>query len=154
MLSIAFAVCVWGCSSGSDGTGGACNSLVNDAPLVTLSAVADTAPAPAGGSIAGGIYELSAMTLYTGPGGSTVAPDMTASAVIQIAGQTMQQVGSIDGAEKRYTSTFTISGTTISTTDTCPAPDTGSHSLTATSTEFRIYDANAQGALQQTYTMR
>lgn len=95
------------------------------------------------------------MTLYTGPGGSTTSPAGTASAVFEITGQTMQQVGSIDGTEKRYTSTFTISGITVSTTDTCPAPDTGSHQFTATPAEFRIYDdTGSNGTLEQTYTRR
>jgi hypothetical protein len=66
----------------------------------------------------------------------------------------MQQVGQINGQEKRYTSTFTVTGTTVATTDTCPAPSMGSHQYTATATELRIYDANAIGTLEQKYTKR
>lgn len=106
-------------------------------------------PSPMGGSFADGVYELTAMTLY---GGTPPADDL--SAVFEIAGTTMQQVGRIGSVEKRYTSTFTTSGTTVSTTDTCPAPDSGSHSFTATATSFAIYDSVATGTLEQRYTRR
>jgi len=67
----------------------------------------------------------------------------------------MQQVGAVNGELKRYTSTFTTMGTTISTTDTCPAPDMGSYGFTATAGEIRVQDTRSNfGTLEQTYTKR
>jgi hypothetical protein len=141
------------CSSGSSGRA-ACNTLVDDGPDVSFVAMATAAPVPTGGTIAEGTYELSALTLYTGPGGSTTAPGGTFSAVFEISGNTMQQVGSEDGVEKRYTSTFTISGSTVSTVDSCPVSDSSTHSLSATPTELRIYDSGTVGTLEQAYAKR
>jgi hypothetical protein len=153
-----FFVCAWaaavaGCSSDSSAPASTvCNTLTDDGPTITLMAIIGQAPTPAGGTVVDGTYVLAATTLYTAA--TTMIPPTTSSAVIQIAGSTMQQVGQINGQEKRYTSTFTVTGTSVATTDTCPAPSMGSHQYTATATELRIYDANPIGTLEQKYTKR
>ena len=146
----AWAAAVAGCSS--DSSAPACNTLTDDGPTITLMAVVGQAPTPAGGTVVDGTYVLAATTLYTAA--TTMIPPTTSSAVIQIAGSTMQQVGLINGQEKRYTSTFTVTGTTVATTDTCPAPSMGSHQYTATTTELRIYDSATIGTLEQKYAKR
>src|SRR5437762_4336659 len=113
-----------GCSSDSSPASTACNTLTDDGPTITLMAVMGQAPTPAGGTVVDGTYVLAATTLYTA---ATTIPPTTSSAVIQIAGSTMQQVGQINGQEKRYTSTFTVTGTTVETTDTYTTPSRGSH---------------------------
>jgi hypothetical protein len=131
-----------------------CNDLVDDTPTVAAMTVAEAAPSPMGGTIADGMYALTAMTAYAGPGGSTGDLGITASVVMTIAGATMQQAGQINGQEKRYTSTFTTSGTTVMTMDTCPAPNTDTHSYTATSTALTVIDTASGYTLAQTYTLR
>jgi hypothetical protein len=107
-----------------------------------------------GGTIADGNYALTAMTAYTGQGGSTGNLALTASEVQTISGSTMQQDGIINGQEKRYTTTIMTSGTTITTSDTCPAPGTAMHSYTATPTALLIYDTKTGFTLEQRYTRR
>jgi hypothetical protein len=129
-----------------------CNTLVSDGPLVTGTAVSTAAPTPAGGAIEDGTYELTAMTFYTDT--SVGPPAGTLSAVFEIAGSVMQQVVKINGSEARYTTTFTISGISISMVDSCPRWNSETHSLTATPTDYRIYDTGSSGTLEQTYTKR
>ena len=138
---------------GSDATPGpACNTLRNDGPAVSVMASTATAPAPAGGTIVDGTYVLTAATGYAiSP---AVIPTTTLSAVMQIAGSTMQQAGTINGEERRYTSTLATSGTSVTTTDTCPAADSNTYRYTATTTSLRIYAALGASTLEQTYTKR
>jgi len=73
---------------------------------------------------------------------------------MQINGNVMFQVATINGEEARYASTFTTSGMTISTNDTCPAPKAETHSFGATATELSIYAASANGTLEQKFSKR
>jgi hypothetical protein len=145
-----------GATGGGGGTPATCNVLIDDGPVVTPTAVAATAPTPAGGTLVDGTYDLTALTLYTGPGVSASPPSGTFSAVYQITGNIAQQVGRLNGSEARYTSTFTISGTTFLSADTCPMPkqNSDSVSITATPTGFRVYDSVTGGILEQSYTKR
>jgi hypothetical protein len=131
----------------------ACNTLVNDGPTVSLTVVLTAAPPANGGTVVDGTYVLSKATLYTN--GVTVTPPPNAfSAVLQMAGHTMQQVGSINGAESRYTSTFTVSGSNVTTEDTCPAPKSTTYQFTATATLLTISGASTVGTVEQTYMKR
>jgi hypothetical protein len=144
---------VCACSS-SSGSSTNCNSLVDDGPTVTATEVAAAVPTPTGGTIANGTYALTALTAYTGVGGPTGNLALTASEVQTISGTTMQQEGTINGKESRYTTMISTSGTTISTSDTCPSPSMATHGYTATATELRIYDAMSGFVLEQVYTLR
>lgn len=148
-----------GCSSESD-TG--CNSLPNDGRVVTAVAAtpldaATIAPVGSGGRIPDGTYELTQAT-FDGP--SSDLPDLKVQAVIQVAGNTMQQVGSVNGEEFRYTSTYSLSGSTITTTDSCPAADTSTDgfSLTVdqdlTRTGFIVRQSVTGGTLDLTHWQR
>jgi hypothetical protein len=108
----------------------------------------------AGGTISDGTYTLTALTAYTGVGGATGNPGLTASEVQTISGTTMQQDGMINGQEKRFTTTISTQGGTLSTSDTCPAPANATHRYTATATELRIYDTVGGFVLAQVYTRR
>jgi hypothetical protein len=141
------------CSS-SSAQGTPCNTLVDDGPKVPATEIAAAAPTPAGGAIADGTYQLTAVTAYSGPGGSTLGVALTASEVQTISGMTIQEDGILNGQESRYTTTFTTSGTTLSTSDTCPSPSTASHGYTATATELRIYDAKMGLTIEQVYSLR
>jgi hypothetical protein len=153
LIIVALAFALWACSSdNASSSAGTCNTLVNDAPMVTLMVVVGAPPVPGGGMIVDGTYVGAAATLYASAGANV--PPTTFSAVIQIAGNSMQQVGTINGMEKRYTSTFTVSGTTVTTSDSCPAPSMGSHLFTATATQISIYDTTSLGTFEQRYTKR
>jgi len=127
-----------------------CNTLVNDGPTITVMTSSDPAPVPLGGGLVDGTYDFSAGTFY----GPATVDVPTIRAVLEISGRTMQQVGSIDGDERRYSSTWSISGTTLSTTDTCPTSYSESFEFTATATELRIYGELDSGILEQIYTRR
>jgi hypothetical protein len=144
------------CSSDStDGPANTvCSSLVDDAPTISYTVVAAAPPIPTGGPIADGTYDLSALTVYTGVGGSTSPIASTAHVVLVISGNTMQQVGAVDGVPRSYTTTFTVSATTITTTDTCPSPVTSRHQFSASPTDLRVYDPGSGKMLEQTYTKR
>jgi hypothetical protein len=150
---------LWACSSSSTSSDSIalpppCNTLFDDGPTVTAAAVAAAAPAPAGGMISDGAYALTALTAYVGVGGKTGNLPLTASEVQTISGTTLQEDGKINGQESRYTSTISVSGTTISTSDTCPMPGTATHGYTATATNLRIYNTMATFTLEQVYTRR
>lgn len=144
------------CSAlGQSGSTNQCNAISDDGPKITAVAMADTPPAPTGGTIVDGTYELTELVLHTGPGGSTKVPSESGSAVLQIRGASMQQVGTVKGVELRYTRTLTTSGTTLTTNDTCPTVKTEGHSFSATNTELRIYDSAAGvGTVEQIYSHR
>lgn len=62
-------------TGGTSSTGGTtssdCNSLVNAAPVVTITVIAEAAPAPKGGIATEGTYYLTQYQAYTGVGGLT-----------------------------------------------------------------------------------
>jgi hypothetical protein len=152
-----FGLCA--CSSGSTSSDSIalpppCNALVDDGPMVTATEVAAAAPTPAGGKILDGTYALTTLTAYTGVGGKTGNLALTASEVQTISGTTLQEDGKINGQESRYTTTISTSGTTLSTSDTCPMPSTATHAFTATATNLRIYNTMASFTLEQVYTRR
>jgi hypothetical protein len=131
-----------------------CNALVNDGPVVGFVVAGATAPSPAGGTIADGVYQLTAANIYAAPAGFT--NDTQLSSVMQVKGTVAQQVGSIDGEESRYTTKLTVSGTMLTAVDTCPEPETASFGLTATPTEFRLYAVppGTTMTLEQVYSKR
>jgi hypothetical protein len=104
-----------------------------------------------GGDIVDGTYELVAVTYY---GDAAALPDTEIQTVFEIDGNTMQQVGSIDGEELRYTSTFSTSGTTVTTRDSCPAALTSRFEYTATADRFYIYDERAGAVMEQRFDLQ
>ncbi len=145
---------VVGCSAETSPRTPACNRLINDGPLVTATAVSTMPPAAAGGTIVDGTYELTATTLYLNADRQASPPPGTFSGVVEMAGNAMQQVFKINGSEWHYTASFTVTGVSISLLYTCPNAATESHSLTATADEFRIYDTDTDGTLEQVYRKR
>ena len=113
----------------------ACNTLINSASAISIEQVASDPPAPEGGTPANGTYALTAAVIYTGPGGPTGASGTTQT-TLQIAGGTIQVVSSGDPATR--TVTFTTSGTSVASVDTCPDTDTRPGTYTATPTTFLV----------------
>jgi hypothetical protein len=154
-LFLASAAGAGGCSSGSSrGTEPICNTVVDDAPTIVPTATTDAVPTPTGGTITPGTYELVSVTLYVGPDGTADAPAGGLSRVFEITENTIQQAGRVNDVENHATTTFTISGTTLSTVDTCPAAPSEALEFSATETDFRIYATRSRGTFEQVYTRR
>jgi hypothetical protein len=107
----------------------ACNALANAAPVVSIDQVASDPPAPLGGSISDGTYTLTSAAIYTGPTGPAGAAG-SEQVTIQITGSTLEV--SDDGTPATRTVTLSTSGTSFTTTDTCPDTTVATGSYTAT----------------------
>ena len=118
------------------GTSAACNTLANTAKPVTVEQLAENPPAPLGGTIEDGTYLLTGVAIYTGPEGPS-GPSGTAQTTIVITGSTIEVASR--GVPPTRTTTLSISGTTFTSTDTCPDSVVASGGFTATSTTFAIF---------------
>jgi hypothetical protein len=127
-----------------------CNTLVSDAPSVTSTTSSAKVPTAAGGAIADGTYVLTSMTVYS----ALPIPGMTLSSLLQITGTTIQQVATVNGEEKRFTTSFSPAGASLAMMDICPTPKSGNYTFTATPTELRMYLSSPVGKIEQTYAKR
>jgi hypothetical protein len=114
----------------------ACNALANVAQPVTLQQVAQDPPQPQGGTIADGIYTITAVTLYTGPGGPS-GQGGSSQTTIQIAGTTVQVASA--GDPRTQTVNLATAGTTFTATDTCPDSTVTHGSYTAAASTLLIF---------------
>lgn len=146
-----------GTGSGEGGGGGAatCNDLVNDAPEVEIARVAESLPSPAGGRIADGRYHLTAVRIYTGPGGESGPTGSRQKETAVYAESTVQVVVDLfqgDG-EQHLTLTVTADGLgPIDYTGVCPGPlnfPFDGYTFTAPSS-LMLYDTSAD--LELVYT--
>ena len=122
----------------ADGAGDAamaCNDVVNSAPVVAVTQIADDPPASSGGTIADGTYELTAVAIYTGASGPT-GPSGTEQTTVVVSGATFQVVSA--GQPPRRTLTLATSGTAFTATDTCPDSTVTTGTYTATATGLTI----------------
>ena len=100
-----------------------CNTIANSAPLLTTRQVAAPLPAPLGGLVASGSYQLSDATQYTGVGGTTgPSSDSTAESLVYDGVSTVQLANrSSDGGTSTTTATVSFSGAQLTFTKTCPS---------------------------------
>ena len=155
LLVALFGVGLAGCKSDDDDSSAAvCNALVNDGPSVTSTIVHDDAPVPAGGTLKAGTYTLSAFTFFGDEAITAGLGTVTEQEVIQVSGSTLQTVQLSKGVETRFTATFSTSGSTLSSTETCPDTDQGSIEFTATDTELRLYVTTSSVTAEATFTKR
>jgi hypothetical protein len=120
--------------SGTDDTGrpdtskpdaaGACNALDNVADTVTTTRVAEALPTFAGGAVSEGTYVVTAVTEYTGTGGSTgPKTGTTMKQTLRLAAGKFEIVRSQNGAaEKRSSGTYGTTGSTFTLGGACPTP--------------------------------
>ena len=113
----------------------ACNTLVNSAAVIPVDQVASDPPAPQGGTVVDGTYTQTSAVIYTGQGGPTGASGTTQT-TLQVTGGTIQVVSTGDPATR--TVTFTTSGTSLDSVDTCPDTDTRPGTYTATPTTLVV----------------
>ena len=149
---------VTGGHGGSQGGAGGvadCNTLVNDAPEVAVTQVAEDLPAAVGGRIEDGRYHLTVVNLYTGPGGATGPTGSRQKETSVYTGTTLQVVVDLyqgDG-EQRFTLDVTADEQgSVSFTGVCPGPISfpfDRYSFTAPSTLALYY---TQVDLELVYT--
>ena len=110
-------------------SGAACNDLVPAGPCVGQIQVDDNAPAPRGGGLAAGTFELTERTLYTNPGGATgpIGEPMVETLVLRGAGTSwnLDRAGFTSTMSTRTSASATTSGVTIRLLSTCPGGDGG-----------------------------
>jgi hypothetical protein len=112
-----------------------CNTLANAAPAVPVQTFAQDPPTPLGGTIADGTYWMTEAAIYTGPDGPS-GTNGTSQTTIQITGDTIQVVSAGDPPTR--TVTIATSGTSYTSTDTCPDTTVIQGSYTATATTFVV----------------
>ncbi|HEY5959742.1 MAG TPA: hypothetical protein VIV60_24480 [Polyangiaceae bacterium] len=127
-----------GCSSKD--APAACNELASPAAVTVSVQSAAAAPAKSGGDIVDGQYLLTKATVYAdAPTGTTAFP-RTMSASFILSASTLQWVGSTDGEERRFSSSFSHSGYYIYTIESCPTDGSeDSYMYTASGAELRLY---------------
>jgi hypothetical protein len=111
--------------SASDGAAG-CNTITNGAAESTTSTKKSTAPAATGGTIVDGEYYLDEFNIYEPMGTASAATPSGLKVTLVIKGNLMQSAQELpDGATDTFSETFTVSGTKLDRTLTCPkaAPD-------------------------------
>ncbi|HET6147886.1 MAG TPA: hypothetical protein VFH68_10170 [Polyangia bacterium] len=115
------------CVRPDGGSGPTCNALIATGPCVAQIQVDDNAPAPHGGQLAAGMYELIDRTLYTDPGGATgpIGEPLVESLALQGSGAswTLDQAMFTSAMETRTTASASVSGTMIRLVPTCPSGD-------------------------------
>ena len=131
-----------------------CNALANGAPLVLATAVAQSLPSGAGGTIADGTYHLTEVTYYLGPDSDAAGPALT-----ETWRQTLAVVGGAFGgvyvrnksAEQRISGVLSMSGTKLVFQETCPSPAArGPYEYTATGSDLVAFIPSDKRALHFT----
>jgi hypothetical protein len=147
--------------SADPSTGSGCNTLEATGPCVIETLGTGSAPAPGGGTIAAGTYDLTSMVRYVGADGGTDMSDsrhasLAVSAVI--ANSFSLQITEISGSTvRRQAGVVIASGTQVAFTPACPlgGDGGGTAGYTATSTTFTLFDTSNSGDLRlSVYTKR
>jgi hypothetical protein len=143
------------------GDGGACNALAVNGVFVDRIGVVGDPPAPTGGTIADGKYDLTDYRVYVGSSGTPGPTGTSVQQTVQIAGGVVQSIMNVkvdlDAAptqsHARTTSTFTVQGTSLFVTQTCPTQAASrQQSFSASNTQLLLIDP--QSREQFTYTLR
>jgi hypothetical protein len=112
------------CPLPDGGAGASCNELVTSGPCVGQIQVDDNAPAPHGGELAAGTYDLTERILYTNPGGATgpTGEPLVETLALRGAGAswTLDRAGFTPAAATRTSASASVSGVTIRLALTCP----------------------------------
>jgi hypothetical protein len=134
-------------------------------PCVIETSATGSPPAPTGGQMVAGTYDLTARTAYNVPdGGNGTGNDRRETVVITGTGTIFTvQMSQVSGtSHQRQSGTATTSGTTLTFTQTCPPPgDGGDNNGGATGYDangvdsFTIHDMGGNGTIRlNVYTKR
>ena len=128
-----------------------CNSTLNDGPLVTFAAGVGSPPVSSGGPITPGHYQLTSIVLY----GPTPPPPLSVRSAVDLTATTINPVASVTGmAEQRSTLTYTVSGSSLTQTQTCPTVTSAtSNQFTADATHFIITATSSGSTTVGTYVL-
>jgi hypothetical protein len=141
--------------------GESCNTIVPTGACVTETMSSAAAPAPAGGTIVAGTYDLTTMTVYGEPADAGL--DSARRGVIMISAGTGANTFNIQVAEQSGTTLQRQSGMAIANstqkqitfTPSCPTGDTGgASSYSATATTFTLFEDHNGGTRVNVYTKR
>lgn len=152
-------------ASSGDIQNAACNAELADGPCVVQVQVDDSAPAPAGGTLAGGTYDLVESLIYTNPGGATGPMGEPRQETLVLAGSgtdfTVDSAVLSAASTTRQTAAATLTSAQfrLTLTSTCPPVDAGASAsvmyFTATEQELTLYRIGATGPVQaDRYTRR
>jgi hypothetical protein len=134
-------------------TSGLCATFANAAPVVQIVKLAETAPAPAGGTIVDGLYSVVSMITYTGAGGEASSTAGAFRQTEQFLNGTWNGVLNLvaGGDPLTFATNYTVaaSGKTINITKTCGNPNPTMLDFTATATEVRFLTATSAIVLQK-----
>ena len=143
----------------------ACNAELADGPCVVQVQVDDSAPAPAGGTLAAGTYDLVERLIYTNPGGATGPIGDPRQETLVLAGSgtdfTIDNAVLSAASTTRQTAAATLASAQfkLTLTATCPPVDGGASAsvtyFTATDQELTLYRIGPTGPVQaDRYTRR
>jgi hypothetical protein len=128
---------------GYGGTAPVCNQLAEDAPTYGLTADPGAAPTPLGGIVVDGTYVLNRQTIY----GMTLPATEMGRVKVEITGSTWQQAEAIlpydVNPDRHTTSTFSVQGTSLTMTRTCPSagqPEISAYTADASSLTLFVVD--------------
>jgi hypothetical protein len=122
------------------GTGDGCNSLALLGPTITSTCANGVAPQPTGGPIIDGTYVLTAMTFYGG------CQTVSFAETVVLSAETVQAVASLSAAGlTRANERFTISGTNLLESHTCPNSDTATTPYSATPNTLLLFSSGGTG---------
>ena len=99
-----------------------CHALVPAGPIVTPTVSAAAAPAPTGGNLANGLYELQSVTLYTDAGNVSMQPEQMSIQYTNGVAQSVDTDSQSDGGCTYHRETGAVSfdgGNTLVYAQTC-----------------------------------
>jgi hypothetical protein len=131
------------------GSAGACNALVNSAPLVNPAYVASIVPAAAGGAIVDGTYYATANRVYSGVGGTSGPSTEQIRVVFTFQSGVVNWVNWHTGlsADIRGTGSLAVSGNLLTITPTCGTGPPEPFGFTASGSTIQFIFTNACTAI-------
>ena len=104
----------------TDIAGASCNTLLPGTAVATMCPDAGTPPTPSGGTLVPGTYTLTSVTDY-----GYCDPISIAQTIVLTASTVETAANTTNTGLERASSTFTVAGTNLIATQTCPATDAG-----------------------------
>jgi hypothetical protein len=116
-----------------------CNAVVLTGQIVDRIGVNSEPPVATGGVIADGTYDLTAYSVYVGVGGVGGPTGITARMTLETSSPKLDEIIELGGVGKtptttRRKSTYSVSGATFSTLESCPTGAVLSRQFTVTGT--------------------
>jgi hypothetical protein len=139
-------------ATGAGGNGGACTNLTATGSAVFEAMGTGSAPTPAGGTIATGTYVLTGWTEYSP---ATATPSQSRKLTLRL-GTTSSELAGIDGngAALNLAGSWSMSGTTVTTTWTCGSTGPNPQGFTVSNNQLLIFNTRNGGVELETWTLQ